>query len=181
MKKIIRSRIFLIIICGIIFTSVGGYAATTYKASDVVYNASDGTTTNVETALNDIYNIKKLGTATSGDIASGKTAVVQGKLVTGTLNNDSGLNNVKTYTYNDYTHSPTYYEYDIASLTSDYQNKELWKNLFFVIKNYVAGYGSNEWVVSDTFTSATYDKSTGKLTINVPSIYQSIRTIYIYY
>ncbi len=181
MKKIMKSRIFLVIITMIICISGTLYAANTYKATDVVYNASDGNSMSVNDALNDIYNIKKLGTAISGDIASGKTAVVQGKLVTGTLNNNSGLNNVKTYTYNDYTHSPTYYEYDISSLTSEYQNKELWKNLFFVIKNYVAGYGSNEWVVSDTFTSATYDKSTGKLTINVPSIYQSIRTIYIYY
>ena len=56
MKYVIKSKVFLILICGIVFTSIGVYAATTYKASDVVYNASDGTSTNVESALNDLYN-----------------------------------------------------------------------------------------------------------------------------
>ena len=52
MKKIIKSRAFLILICGLIFTGLGVYAATTYKASDVVYNASDGASMNVNEALN---------------------------------------------------------------------------------------------------------------------------------
>ena len=56
MKKIIKSRIFLVIITMIICISGTLYAASTYKASDVVYNASDGTSTNVESALNDLYN-----------------------------------------------------------------------------------------------------------------------------
>ena len=59
MKYVIKSKVFLILICGIVFTSIGVYAATTYKASDVVYNASDGTSTNVESALNALYEIKK--------------------------------------------------------------------------------------------------------------------------
>lgn len=56
MKKVIKNRIFLILICGIIFISVGIYAATTYKASDVIYNASDGSSMSVNDALNDLYN-----------------------------------------------------------------------------------------------------------------------------
>ena len=58
MKKIIKSRIFLIIITTIIVTSISVYAATTYKASDVVYNASNGTSMNVEDALNELYSSK---------------------------------------------------------------------------------------------------------------------------
>ena len=58
MKKIIKSRIFLIVICGIIFTGLGVYAATIYKASDVVYNASDGSSMSVNDALNELYNKK---------------------------------------------------------------------------------------------------------------------------
>ena len=65
MKKIIKSRIFLIVICGIIFTSFGIYAATTYKASDVVYNASDGTSINVNDALNELYNNMNSGGCSS--------------------------------------------------------------------------------------------------------------------
>ena len=56
MKKVIKSRIFLVIICGIVFTSIGVYAATTYKATDVLYTSSDGTSMNVEDALNDLYD-----------------------------------------------------------------------------------------------------------------------------
>ena len=85
MKKVIKSRIFLVIICGIIFTSVGAYAAVTYKASDVLYTSSDGTSMTVNDALNDIYQIKTLGDATASDILNGKTAIVQGKLVTGNV------------------------------------------------------------------------------------------------
>ena len=56
MKKLIKSRIFLVIITTIIVASVSVYAATTYKATDVVYNASDGTSMNVSEALNELYN-----------------------------------------------------------------------------------------------------------------------------
>ena len=56
MKKIIKSKIFLIVILCIISCGIGVYAATTYKASDVVYNASDGTSMNVSEALNDLYD-----------------------------------------------------------------------------------------------------------------------------
>ena len=65
MKKIIKSRIFLIVICGIIFTSFGIYAATTYKASDVLYKASDGTSINVNDALNELYNNMNSGGCSS--------------------------------------------------------------------------------------------------------------------
>ncbi len=56
MKKVIKSRIFLVIIITIIVTSVSVYAATTYKATDVVYKASDGTSMNVNEALNELYD-----------------------------------------------------------------------------------------------------------------------------
>ena len=56
MKKIMKSRIFLVIIITIIVASVSVYAATTYKATDVIYKASDGTSMNVNDALNELYN-----------------------------------------------------------------------------------------------------------------------------
>ena len=78
MKKIMKSRIFLVIITMIICISGTLYAAVTYKASDVVYNASDGTSMTVNEVLNDIYKIKSSGDATANDILNGKTAVVKG-------------------------------------------------------------------------------------------------------
>ena len=122
MKKLIRSRRFLVIICGIVFTSIGAYAATTYKASDVIYASSDGTSMNVNDALNDIYNIKKLGNATAGDIASGKTAVVQGKLITGslqknTVGNFSAAISIQAYDYYDSRSSTLNFQYKNGSVT----------------------------------------------------------------
>ena len=58
MKKVIKSRIFIFVLTAIIFMSIGVYAANTYKASDVVYNASDGTSMNVNDALNELYKMK---------------------------------------------------------------------------------------------------------------------------
>ena len=55
MKKIKKSRIFIFILTAIMFTSIGVYAATTYKATDVVYNASNGTSMSVNDALNKLY------------------------------------------------------------------------------------------------------------------------------
>ena len=56
MKKVIKNRMFLVIIITIIVISVSVYAATTYKATDVIYKASDGTSMNVNDALNELYN-----------------------------------------------------------------------------------------------------------------------------
>ena len=56
MKKVIKSRIFLIIVLCIISCGIGVYAAVTYKASDVLYTSSDGTSMTVNDALNDLYN-----------------------------------------------------------------------------------------------------------------------------
>ena len=61
MKKIMKSRIFIFILTAIMFTSIGVYAATTYKASEVVYNSSDGTSMSVNDALNELYQSSKTG------------------------------------------------------------------------------------------------------------------------
>ena len=60
MKKVIKSRIFLIIVLCIISCGIGVYAAVTYNATDVLYTSSDGTSMTVSDALNDLYaNSKK--------------------------------------------------------------------------------------------------------------------------
>ena len=97
MKKIMKSRIFIFILTAIMFTSIGVYAATTYKASDVIYNASDGTSMNVNDALNELYNKKiedetkyylyKAGNVYS-DITGGWRKGFQSQYSTLTLNSD---------------------------------------------------------------------------------------------
>ena len=58
MKKVIKSRIFLVIITTIVVASISVYAATTYKASEVLYTSSDGSSMTVNDALNELYNEK---------------------------------------------------------------------------------------------------------------------------
>ena len=58
MKKIIKNKLFIFITMTIIFSGIGIYAATTYKASDIVYSPSNGTATNVNEALNELYKMK---------------------------------------------------------------------------------------------------------------------------
>lgn len=59
MKKVLNNRLFIFIISGILFTSLGVYATITYKASDIVYNASNGVSMNVNDALNELYKTRK--------------------------------------------------------------------------------------------------------------------------
>ena len=59
MKKMLRSRIFLVIVTLIIGISGTLYAANSYNANAIVYNSSDGTSKNVNDALNDLYTKSK--------------------------------------------------------------------------------------------------------------------------
>ena len=108
MKKIINklksNLLFTFIISGIIFGSIGIYAASLYYAKDVQYEPTDETweVSNVSEAIDSLYSMKEelnilknLGDATADDIAIGKTALVNGKLITGTNIND----NTNTFKY----------------------------------------------------------------------------------
>ena len=88
MKKIILG-----IVIGIIISSGIVYAATTISSSSVMYG--DKT---VSATLDDLINKTKVGTATAADIASGKTALVQGSLVTGTNSGGSRIIDLGTGT-----------------------------------------------------------------------------------
>ena len=88
MKKIVLTNLLSFVIGGLIFGGIV-YAAN-YNASDITY-IKDGTETTVNEVINDLYNmetelneIKSLGTAKASDITAGETAVVGGKLITGT-------------------------------------------------------------------------------------------------
>ena len=91
--KIKRNSLFAFLLGAIIFGSIGIYGANAYKSNTIEYSPTDSSwgINNVSDALNSLYNMKTelndlkgLGNATAEDITSGKTAVVQGKLVTGT-------------------------------------------------------------------------------------------------
>ena len=98
MKKIIKSRIFLVIITMIICISGTLYAATTYKATDVIYNASDGTSMDVNDALNELYKKKNDVSSISGRLQTGRTRGGAG-YATITFNNISAGKKLKLSNY----------------------------------------------------------------------------------
>ena len=96
MKKIIQSRVFLVIVCGLLFTSIGVYAAN-YYAKDVTYTPGDETwkVSNVNEAINSLYNSRKCN-------MNGTEPEISGDLVPITLSNDGKVTyaNTKESWYN---------------------------------------------------------------------------------
>ena len=84
MNKIVFTIVLCIISCGI-----GVTAATVYQANTVMYTPTDTNwkVTNVSEALNSLNEKVNVGTATASQILSGKTALVKGQSVTGTMTN----------------------------------------------------------------------------------------------
>ena len=82
-KIVIGCEILLLcMMIGVLGTSA---ASSNPPSSGVSYSKNSQTT--VEGALNDLYNKANSGNATAAQVLSGKTALVGGKLVTGTMTN----------------------------------------------------------------------------------------------
>ena len=92
MKKVMF--ILLGIVIGIVGTS---YAAYKLMASQVSFDKSktDLNDENVQDSIDEIADLIKYGDAEAGDIASGKTALVKGKKITGIF--DSFSNKIKEF------------------------------------------------------------------------------------
>jgi len=94
MKKIFDKKVIFSFILGIILCGGIVYGTNLYKSEDIKYDSTDSSweVSNVKDAINSLYSIKNeleslksLGDAEAAQILSGRTALVQGKLVTGTL------------------------------------------------------------------------------------------------
>ena len=103
MKNFIKNN-FIGFILGIIVSTGVTYAATvSFNSGDVSHTKSNGTTTTVQAALNDLYTIHNGGDAENGDILSGKKAYSEGSLKTGSMSNygtSTGLSCTKVNTSN---------------------------------------------------------------------------------
>ena len=86
--KFIKNNIKFILglLVGILISGGTVFAAILFDAKDVDYTPSNGKENieNVESALNDLYDLASYGDAMAYDIKSGKTAVVNGNKITGT-------------------------------------------------------------------------------------------------
>lgn len=115
MKKFINKYSFFgFIFGGIIFGSISAYAATVLSSSSVNYSNTNSkmSATNVQSAIDELHDKANYGNASSDTILKGKSALVSGKKITGSMNNysndfvwintDNGTfsNNIN-YTYSD--------------------------------------------------------------------------------
>ena len=84
MKKYFNLNSIVFLVIGLILGGFVAYAAgTSYTSDQILYNK--GSEPNIlTTVIEDIYEKLAIGDAKPGDIKAGKTALVQGKLVTGT-------------------------------------------------------------------------------------------------
>ena len=94
MKKIFDKKTIFSFVLGIILCSGIVYGANVYHSSSIEYSPTDSSweVKNVNDALNSLYsmkteldNLKGIGDATADQILSGKTALVQGSTITGTM------------------------------------------------------------------------------------------------
>ena len=87
MKRIINNPIFTFIIGSVLFGSIGSIYAYRLLAEQVEYNPEENSwnVSNVDNALDNLYDISTYGDASENDILSGKTALVNGQPITGTL------------------------------------------------------------------------------------------------
>ena len=95
MKRFIKSNLKVIIafIASTIMFSGITYAATfNFASGDVEHTKSDGSKTNVKATLNDLYVKASQGDASASQILSGKKALSNGTLLTGTMANNGPLN-----------------------------------------------------------------------------------------
>ncbi len=94
-----KKRHYLIIMVEmILFGIVSARAATTIPAEGVLYNNNT-----VKTAIDNLVTKVNVGTATSSDILNGKTALVMGKTVTGSMTNNGAISKTDLAAGSSYT------------------------------------------------------------------------------
>lgn len=162
MKKILDKKIILGLTIGLIFGSVSVYAAANYKSENVLYKKGEEEVVLTD-ALDELYSNFEKGDATETDIREGKTAIVKGKLVTGTLKTGVKKTLVWSGTIDPGSKSTTTLEY--INLNNYYSN---YKN----ITSSNIGIEQTDLAVEATgfggcSTSWTYNSNTGLITLTL--------------
>ena len=169
MKKLLLGFLLGIILCGGIT-----YGANIYQSNSIEYNPTDASweVDNVSAAINSLHNDTIVGDATSSDILSGKTALVQGELVTGTLTVNNGYGVLKIYTKNGMTEGSSFsYDLDNTSIPTSSLNK-ITKANFLIVPDQVYVSGASTGYVQ-TWADVTYNASSHVVTYALNGIRQS--------
>ncbi|MGM9834401.1 MAG: hypothetical protein ACI31M_01305, partial [Bacilli bacterium] len=103
-------EIMLVLITAIVVSVISVSATIYFNAENITFvpNNTNWNVSNTNTALNDLYSYANSGDATASNILVGKTALVNGKLITGTME-DRGTLNWNPTTSTTYTVEPGYY------------------------------------------------------------------------
>jgi len=193
MKNFIKSNVFGFML-GVILCGGIVYGVNTYQSNSIEYSPTDSSwnVNNVNEAINSLYNnvtelenIKSIGTATSAQIISGRTALVQGSLVTGTMINRGAWTNTPTSSgkvtipagyHNGSGYVDTSQVYEIGAdegtiVFTEYKNQYV-GTCTFDIKNYTSQYANlTNYSFSVGITNTVSDS--GIYGINVNHSYNS--------
>ena len=176
MKRIlnlIKNNIFGFIIGIVVASSVSVIAATVYYSNQVSYTPTDTTwnVENVKDALDELRsieteltNLKNLGDATANEIVVGKTAVVNGQLVTGTLEQSTGISSFNVYRAS--TSGNNYRDtYDISNV----------KNSLIVVTTFKNSYVTFDYFYA-TITKENGEKSTIRINPTTSNVDHTVTT-----
>jgi len=177
LNKFKNNSLFSFILGGILFGSVV-YGANIYQSNEVEYTPTDASweVSNVSDAINSLYdmkteleNIKSVGDATASDIADGKTAVVQGKLVTGTMVSGNSVIITKSVSVSTVTSTASF---SIASDYANYQDVTINDMCIQILSGLVYGNGAGAVSVNNygvPSPSYSYNSTTGVITVTLGS------------
>ena len=111
-KTVNKFRVIIAFLLGVASSGTIYASGLSFNSGDVEHAKSNGTTTTVKAALNELISIHNDGTATAGDIVSGKNAYVGGYLISGTMPKPTAA------TGNTYTGTAGYLNNGSSALTS---------------------------------------------------------------
>lgn len=162
MKKILKSRVFLVLVTAIISSSITGVVAYNYNAKDVSYTPSDSNwnVNNVEEAL------KSLKTGCKGSLhLIGSSPVTTSNSAASTI----PVTGKQKFTY------------DISSY-DNYENYTA-DNFLVVLKGLAPTENVNVGTLTTNYSyvTQTYDATTGILTVNIPKEYYKNIGVLIYF
>ena len=162
MKNKTLNNIFYFLLGAILFSFITAYATGSIGANEVLYDNSESglTSENMQGAINELYDKANYGDAVAGNILSGKTALVQGSTVTGSMPN-KGDHQTAVSMGKDNTGVWAYFPYGYYSQYGSTGNAYI-----YMTADQLGTTTAGNVLSGQTFTSSNGVKITGTMTNN---------------